>query len=92
MPPSKPPITGSYHLLPFDSLSPAQFEQLCYWLIEGEGFERCQHLGAAGSEQGRLATIQDFEKAWAGHSETDLARLEFWRGMTSVGSGKSGVV
>ena len=35
--------------------------------------------------QGRwhLATILDFDKAWAGHHETDLARLEFWRGMTS---------
>jgi aminoglycoside phosphotransferase (APT) family kinase protein len=36
-------------------------------------------------EQGRwqLATILDFEKAWAGQPETDLARLELWRGMTS---------
>ena len=31
-----------------------------------------------------LATILDFDKAWAGHHEIDLARLEFWRGMTSV--------
>ncbi len=30
----------------------------------------------------RLATILDFDKAWAGHHETDLARLELWRGMT----------
>jgi aminoglycoside phosphotransferase (APT) family kinase protein len=29
-----------------------------------------------------LATILDFDKAWAGHSETDLARLDLWRGMT----------
>ena len=34
-------------------------------------------------EQWRLATILDFDKAWAGHREIDLARLEFWRGMTS---------
>jgi Ser/Thr protein kinase RdoA (MazF antagonist) len=35
--------------------------------------------------QGRwhLAAILDFDKAWSGHHETDLARLEFWRGMTS---------
>ena len=35
--------------------------------------------------QGRwhLATILDFDKAWAGHHETDLARLELWKGMTS---------
>jgi len=33
-----------------------------------------------GYQQGqwRLATILDFEKAWAGHHETDLARLELW--------------
>ena len=30
-----------------------------------------------------LATILDFDKAWAGHVETDLARLEQWTGMTS---------
>jgi fructosamine-3-kinase len=35
--------------------------------------------------QWRLATILDFDKAWAGHHETDLARLEFWRGMTGDG-------
>ena len=32
----------------------------------------------------RLATILDFDKAWAGHHETDLARLELWRDMTST--------
>lgn len=31
----------------------------------------------------KLATILDFDKAWAGHNEIDLARLEFWRGMAS---------
>jgi fructosamine-3-kinase len=30
----------------------------------------------------RLATILDFDKAWAGPAESDLARLEFWKGMT----------
>ena len=33
--------------------------------------------------QWRLATILDFDKAWAGHAESDLARLDLWRGMTS---------
>jgi len=33
--------------------------------------------------QWRLATILDFDKAWAGHRETDLARLDLWKGMTS---------
>ncbi len=31
--------------------------------------------------QWHLATILDFDKAWAGHNEIDLARMEFWRGM-----------
>ena len=33
--------------------------------------------------QWHLATILDFDKAWAGHHETDLARLELWKGMTN---------
>ncbi|OGN92736.1 MAG: hypothetical protein A2Z71_06875 [Chloroflexi bacterium RBG_13_50_21] len=33
--------------------------------------------------QWHLATILDFDKAWAGHYEIDLARMEFWKGMTS---------
>lgn len=35
--------------------------------------------------QWRLATILDFDKAWAGPPETDLARLELWTGMTGPG-------
>ena len=31
----------------------------------------------------QLAAVLDFDKAWAGHHEIDLARLEFWRGMTN---------
>jgi len=53
MPEVKPPVTGSQHHLPFQSLSPTQFEELCLWLVQREGFERAEHLGAAGSEQGR---------------------------------------
>lgn len=39
-------------------------------------------LFQARQGQWHLATILDFDKAWAGHHETDLARLELWRGMT----------
>lgn len=37
--------------------------------------------------QGRwqLATILDFDKAWAGHQESDLARLDLWTGMVGKG-------
>ncbi len=31
----------------------------------------------------RLATILDFDKAWAGYHETDLARLELWKSMVA---------
>jgi fructosamine-3-kinase len=43
-----------------------------------------QHNILFGHRQGQwhLATILDFDKAWAGHSETDLARLDLWKGMT----------
>jgi aminoglycoside phosphotransferase (APT) family kinase protein len=39
------------------------------------------------NEQGhwKLAAILDFDKAWAGHSETDLARLDFWDNMMGDG-------
>jgi hypothetical protein len=50
---SQLPITGTTHTLSFDKLSPRGFERLCLWLVEREGYERAEHLGAAGSEQGR---------------------------------------
>ena len=50
---SQPHITRTTHTLPFDKLSPRDFERLCLWLVEREGYERAEHLGAAGSEQGR---------------------------------------
>jgi aminoglycoside phosphotransferase (APT) family kinase protein len=40
-------------------------------------------LFAARQGRWRLATILDFDKAWAGHHESDLARLDLWTGMTS---------
>lgn len=50
---SKPLVTGTAHVLPFERLSPADFERLCLWLVEREGYIRAEHLGLAGSEQGR---------------------------------------
>jgi hypothetical protein len=49
---SQSPITCITHTLPFDSLSPRNFERLCLWLVEREGYERAEHLGAEGSEHG----------------------------------------
>ncbi|MGA9772789.1 MAG: restriction endonuclease [Blastocatellia bacterium] len=49
----KPGVTNTNHLLPFGELSPAQFERLCLWLVEREDYLRPEHLGEAGSEQGR---------------------------------------
>jgi hypothetical protein len=34
---SQPPITRTIHTLPFDKLSPRDFERLCLWLVEREG-------------------------------------------------------
>ena len=50
---SQSPITATTHPLPFDKLSPRDFERLCLWLVQREGYERAEHLGAAGREQGR---------------------------------------
>ena len=44
---SQPPITRTTHTLPFDKLSSRDFERLCLWLVEREGYERAKHLGAA---------------------------------------------
>jgi len=62
---SQPSITGTTHTLPFDKLSPREFERLCLWLVEREGYERAEHLGAAGSEQGRDIVAWREGKLWA---------------------------
>ncbi|HKP86004.1 MAG TPA: restriction endonuclease [Blastocatellia bacterium] len=50
---TKPNVTKGTHLLPYGELSPADFERLCLWLVERNGYLRPEHLGAAGSEKGR---------------------------------------
>jgi len=62
---TRPPITGTTHTLPFDKLSPRDFERLCLWLVEREGYERAEHLGAAGSEQGRDIIAWREGRLWA---------------------------
>ena len=61
----KPTATGTRHALPFDKLSPRDFERLCLWLVEREGYERAEHLGAAGSEQGRDILAWREGELWA---------------------------
>jgi len=49
---AQPSITGTTHTLPFDRLSPRDFERLCLWLVEhdgpalslSKGYERAEHL------------------------------------------------
>jgi fructosamine-3-kinase len=41
-------------------------------------------LFAQRGNRWQLTGIVDFDKAWAGHAESDLARLEFWDGMTDA--------
>ena len=48
-----------------------------------EDLHRYNILFEQNREGWQLKTILDFDKAWAGHSESDLARLTFWTGMTS---------
>jgi len=61
----KPTITATTHTLPFHQLSPRDFERLCLWLVEREGYERAEHLGAAGSEQGRDIVAWREGEVWA---------------------------
>ncbi len=49
----KPRMTGGSHPLPFEKLAPLEFERLCLWLVRREGYERAEHFGEAGSDQGR---------------------------------------
>jgi hypothetical protein len=65
MTPTQPPITATTHSLPFHQLSPRDFERLCLWLVEREGYERAEHLGAAGSEQGRDLIAWRDDRLWA---------------------------
>ncbi len=37
------------------------------------------------SDQGPTAALVDFDSAWIGNAESDLARLEFWSGMVGEG-------
>jgi len=62
---TRPPITSTTHTLPFDKLSPRGFEQLCLWLVEREGYERAEHLGAASSQQGRDIVAWHEGALWA---------------------------
>jgi aminoglycoside phosphotransferase (APT) family kinase protein len=59
----------------FDDVSTAN---LCH-----EDLHRYNILFENRQGQWRLTTILDFDKAWAGHRETDLARLDLWTGMTN---------
>src|SRR5947207_1878170 len=65
---SKPAIITTRKVLPFDALEPLEFERLSLWLVEREGYLRPQHLGDAGSEQGRdvvaYKKARDGEELW----------------------------
>nr|MCU0980441.1 restriction endonuclease [Pirellulaceae bacterium] len=61
----KPPVTGTTHTLNFAALGPADFERMCVWLLEEEGFQNVEHLGAAGGEQGRDIAARRDDKLWA---------------------------
>ncbi len=49
----RPPATATRHPLPFGSLSPADFERLCLWLVRREGYDKAEHFGDRGRDQGR---------------------------------------
>jgi hypothetical protein len=66
---AKPPLTSTAHLLPFERLSPDDFERLSLALVQREGYLRVQHLGRRGDDGGRDVT---------GHLRTDDGGEELW--------------
>jgi HJR/Mrr/RecB family endonuclease len=50
---SRPVLIRTEHTLPFRDLDHHAFERLCLALVRREGYERAEHLGASGGEQGR---------------------------------------
>jgi tetratricopeptide (TPR) repeat protein len=66
----KPSVTRTNHLLPFAELSAEQFERLCLWLVQREGYLRARgeesfntrKLGAFGAELAALSGF--FEITW----------------------------
>jgi fructosamine-3-kinase len=59
----------------FKEVAPAS---LCHEDLHGYNLLFEPHKGAW-----RLSGVLDFDKAWAGCAETDVARLALWRGMTA---------
>ena len=69
---SRPAGTVSRHPLPFDKLSPLDFERLCLWLVEREGYER--------ADEGRKMACgrRHFEEAGEGRQEEVVPAAEGW--------------
>jgi hypothetical protein len=61
----KPEIKGGSQLLPFDKLSPGEFERMCFWLIKREGFQSVGLTGASGRKNGRDITAEKDDRTWA---------------------------
>ena len=55
---AKPRVTGTTHELPFEKLSPRDFERICLWLVRREGYPTAEHHGAAGTDRGRDLVAQ----------------------------------
>jgi hypothetical protein len=60
----RPAVTGTAHVLPFDRLSPRDFERLCLALLPHEDFDNPEHYGATGSERGRDIVAYRKGKLW----------------------------
>ena len=65
---TKPLLTATNHMLSFEKLSPEQFERLCLWLVNDEGYQRAEHYGQSGNDQGRdvvaFKRTDDGEQRW----------------------------
>jgi hypothetical protein len=69
----KPPIMSTKKPLPFYDLSPMEFERMCPWLVERQGYLRPQHLGESGSDRER--DVVGYRSTDAGEDECASRRV-----------------
>lgn len=59
----------------------SEFEEIKTADLTHEDLHKHNILFMKHQDQWHLTTLLDFDKAWAGHGESDLFRMDLWRGM-----------
>ena len=75
---SQPPITRTTHTLPFDNLSPRDFERLCLWLVEQFGFKEGPFGQADVLARAKNTSVDGLAYAGVLESGAGKVRLYHW--------------